>query len=490
VSMDVERQSAIALKWSTLAKLLGQGVSWAVTLVVLRLLSPEDYGLMAVATVIVSLVAGVAELGLGSSLIQARSIGQDELRRVAGALLLLNVACAVLIAASAPLFAAWFDEPRIVNVIRVSSLQFILNAIEAVPMALAHRNMAFKRVAGIELSSTFVASLTTLALAWAGWGVWALVLGNLAGGATRAAIFLVQGGWIWPLFRFGGIASHIRFGGAVTATRLLWQFTYQSDVLIAARFLSEQAVGLYSVSVYLATLPMHKAMGIVNQVAFPAVARLQDELPRLRIRLLEAIRLLGFVAVPILWGISAVAPEFVHVLLGEKWADAIVPLQLVSLAAPLRMLSAVLATALAAIGRADLELYNTIVGFVVLPIALLCGAQWQIAGLAAAWLVAVPVIFTLNFPRSSRALDISLRDIGITMRAPLLAGMLMYGVVAGLRPLLAALPEAVVLPLLVIAGGAAYLGAVSLLDRGIWVDVKRLFAAVWSKPSLPGQPGM
>jgi teichuronic acid exporter len=477
-SLSVERQAAAGLKWSTLGKILGQAVSWGATLLVFRLLTPEDYGLMALSMVLVSIVAGIAEFGLGSSLVQAQTLGKKELRQVAGALAALNLTCGLVLALGAPLFAHLLGDARLTDVIRVLALQFVLNAIDAVPQSLAYRDMLFKRLAGIELASTLSGAFTTLVLAWLGLGVWALVFGNLAGAAVRTALYVLFGGFIWPSFDARGIGSHLRFGGAVTASRLLWQVTYQADILIAGRILSNDAVGLYSVSMHLATLPMTKAMSVVNQVAFPAVARLQEERQRLRQRLLDAFRMLALVAVPVMWGISCVAIEFVDVLLGARWHPAITALQLVSLVAPMRMLAAVLSTALTAVGRADVDLRNMIVSAIVLPTAFVIGARAGIDGLAVSWLVAIPVVFALNFPRTLPHLGLTVGDLFTSVRVPVAAGLLMYIAVMAARIPLQAVQEVARLPILIAVGALAYLAAIRLLDRSMLSDAQKLVIAV------------
>lgn len=476
--MEIERQAAEGLKWGSVAKLLGQAVSWAVTLVVFRLLTPGDYGLMALSMVLLSIVAGVAEFGLGSSLIQMPALVKRDLARVGGAIAALNIGCCLLIALGAPVFAGLLGDFRLTPILQVLSIQFLLTAIESVPLALAQRRMDFKRLAGIELAATLLGSATTLLLAWLGVGVWALVIGNLAGATLRTVCYVGLGGFVWPSFNISGIGPHIRFGGTITATRLLWQVTYQADILIGGRLFSREGIGLYSVSMHLATLPMTKVMGIINQVAFPAVARLQDELPRLRQRLLDSSRMLALGAIPAMWGISAIAPEFVDVVLGKKWHPAIIALQLVSLVAPLRMLAAVLATALTGIGRADLELRNTLVSAIVLPTAFFIGAQWGLNGLALSWLVAIPIVFALNFPRTLRALGFSLGELMAAVRAPFLAGIVMYVAVTAARLPIEDVQELARLPVLIAVGATTYFIAVRLLDRGIWTDVQKLAAAI------------
>lgn len=468
----------MGLKWNTAAKTVGQAVSWLVTLLVIRLLSPQDYGLMAMSVVIIGLVTGFAEFGLGGSLVQARAVSRDELARLAGVLAATNLACGALVFAGASLYASLLHEPRLANIVRVLAFQFALNAIDAVPQAIAYREMQWKRMAGIELAVMLLGSAVTLALAWLGAGVWALVVGTIASGVLRTALFVGLGTFVWPSFQSGGMGRHLRFGGAVTAGRLLWQFTFQADVLIAGRFLTSQAVGLYSVALHLATLPMNKAMAILNQVAFSAVARLQDDRPRMRERLLDALRLLALGAIPALWGVCAVAPEFVDVVLGPAWHPAIFALQIVSLLTPVRMLGAVFSTALAGIGRADLDLRNMAIGAVVLPAAFLIGVQWGVDGLAASWAVGVPIASAWSLPRAFAALGIGVSQVWAAVRVPLAAGVVMLGCVAGLRAAFFDHSELVRLPLLVASGAVAYLGSVHLLDRSIWIDARRLVTAV------------
>lgn len=476
--MKIERQAAEGLKWGSIAKLLGQAVSWAVTLAVFRLLTPADYGLMALSMVLVSIVAGVAEFGLGSSLVQMPTLERGDMARVAGALVALNIGCGLVMALGAPVYAGLLGEVHLTPILQVLSLQFVLTAIESVPLSLAQRRMDFKRLAGIELAAMLLGSLLTLLLAWLGMGVWSLVIGNLSGATLRTILYVALGGFVWPSFRFAGIGPHIRFGGAVTISRLLWQVTYQADMLIAGRLFTREAVGFYSVSMHLATLPMTKVMGIINQVAFPAVARLQDEIPRLRQRLLDSLRMLALAAIPGMWGMSCIAPEFVDAVLGDQWHEAILPLQLVSFVAPLRMLSAILSTALTGIGRADLEMVNTLVSAIVLPLAFFIGAQWGVQGLAFSWVIAIPIVFALNFPRTLRPLGFDVGALVTATRGPIVAGVAMYAAVTLARMALVDAEKLVRLPVLVAVGAVTYLAVVRLTDRTIWSDARKLAAAV------------
>jgi O-antigen/teichoic acid export membrane protein len=205
---------------------------------------------------------------------------------------------------------------------------------------------------------------------------------------------------------------------------------------------------------------------------------MQDELPRFRARLLDACRLLAFVAMPVLWGISAVSPEFVSLTLGERWLDAIFPLQVVTLIIPIRMISAVFGTSVSALGRADVDVRNMLLSCIVLPIAFLSGVQWGVQGLALSWVGAVPLLFYLNYSRMRRVLGIRLRDVGAAVFGSIAAGVTMYIAVSGARLVLNAMPEAYRFGALIAVGATTYLFVATRLDKKIWIDVKRLATAL------------
>ena len=218
-------------------------------------------------------------------------------------------------------------------------------------------------------------------------------------------------------------------------------------------------------------------MGIVNHVAFPAVARLQGELPRLRARLLDASRLLTFVSVPTAWGISAVAPEFVRLAFGERWAAVVFPLQVVSLVVPFRMLDSMLFHAVLGLGKLTANVQTTIVTAAVLFPAFLIGTQWGVNGLASAWLVGLPIIYMLSFPRLGKALGLTFADVGVAVWAPWRrAGDVRHGDGDSLRVRGSRGPLPVTDPHRSGCGHVPFL--VSMLDRRIWRDVKRMASAL------------
>jgi len=474
--MTVEKHVLAALKWTSLAKLVGQVIRWGVTLVVLRLLLPADYGLMAIVFMIIEVLSGIAELGLGVSLVQAPQLNRDDLGAVTGAVIVLNVSIGALVALSAPLGAWFYAEPRLTLLIQCAALHFLLNALGTIPQAMASREMDFRWLACVELAAVATSGLATLGLAWNGYGVWALLLGSLLNNFVRTAL-LLRRGMPRPIFRREGLRRHMTFGGTFTAARLVTQVVYQSDIFIAGILLSQEAIGLYSVALHLATLPMQKIMGVINQVALSAVAKLQNDRERLRLRMIEATRLLTVFSLPVLWGMSAVAPEFVATIMGPKWVGATFLLQAVCLVIPMRMLNIVYTTAALGVGDMWVNVVNTVASAIVLPLTFYVGGHWGVDGLAFAWVVAIPCISFFRLPRMLQTVDIRPSDLVACLWAPAVAGAVMYAAVGLARLACEGLTPAIRLAPLIVVGAGAYIGTVLLLDRRVVRDVLRVVRA-------------
>src|SRR5689334_118598 len=195
-----------AVRWSAGAKLASQSLSWVITIVVIRLLRPEDYGLMAMATIFVGLLTLFNELGV-----------------------------------AAPIIAMFFDEPRLVLLMRVLALQFVIVAFSVVPQSLLERELSFKRRSLADLVSTTIGALATLVLAFLGHGVWALVWGNLAQLSSNMVLVNLARPYLrWPSFKLAGLRDVATFGGYVSMARLLWYFYAQADIFIGGRLLGHE----------------------------------------------------------------------------------------------------------------------------------------------------------------------------------------------------------------------------------------------------------
>jgi O-antigen/teichoic acid export membrane protein len=474
--MDLGARAARALRWAAGATAVAQLVTWAMTILVIRLLSPSDYGLMAMATVFVSFLMIINELGLGAALVQQRDLNLEATRRIFGATLLVNTAFMLLLMLAAPLFAVFFGEERLTAIIRVLAVQFVISAFEVVPVARLERELNFKRKSLCNLVAAIGGGATTLVLAWEGFGVWSLVYGNLTLVTLRAVGYNVAAPFPHlPLFGFAGIRGALRFGGFVMLERAMWSLYSQADVFIVGKLLGAHVLGIYAVAMHLASLIMHKTGGVLYEVAFPTFSRAQEQGALFRDYLLRSMAILAVLSFPVFVGIASVAPELVAALLGASWEAAVPALALLSLVMPIRMASNLLPPALQGVGRPDVSVQNLLIALIVMPIAFAIGTRWGLEGVCLAWLFAFPLVWLAMLVRSRMALGVEVAEMLRPLLVPAACATAMFAAVSASRPLLEGVEPAVVrLASLCALGAAVFLGSMTLVGRERLLDVLAL----------------
>lgn len=474
--MTLRSQVLAGLKWTVLGRLASQLVTWAITIYVIRLLRPDDYGLMALAAIFSALFSLLAEIGLGSTLVQTQDLPSQRLRQIYGLVILSNgAACLVMATLVAPIVALFFREPRLQLVVQVIALQFIPAMFVVVPSAMLERNMTYRGRAITDLVSTIGGALLTLILAKLGYGVFALAWGIVFGTAIRAVgLNIASPIHGRPIFQFTGCGSMFNFGRNVAATQLVWFLYSQADSFIVGKFLGKHDLGVYSVSMDLASLPASRVSSILNQLVFPSLSKVKRDGGSVGPYLLKGMRSLSLVSFPVMWGMSSVAPELVRLLLGEKWAQAALPLALLCLIMPLRVLSPLMHSGLYAVGRADVSFRITCITAVAMCSAFLVGTQYGLIGLSLAWVVTFPGAFLFNLLKSCKYMNLTAKEIATTLAKPALACGLMYAVVTLARHTIAWPSELGNLLTLIAVGAVAYTGFTFVFNREGLLEVRSL----------------
>ncbi len=467
----MKAQVMSALRWSAVAKFGGQIVNWAITLFVIRLLAPADYGLVAMLTLVITFMGMLGDMGFGSSIVQSPTLEAREIRQTFGAALIVNVGVCLLLYVGAPAIAAFYAEPRLIDLTRVSAIGFLGSGIASVYSGLLQREMRFRTSARIDILTSIATNVLTLGFALSGFGAWALILGGLIAVPFRCVMLLSSATTrYWPSFRFGDTRRLWAFGGNVLATRIVWYWSSQADVLIAGKFLGKEAVGFYSVAVHLASLPMQRAAGIINGVAFAAFSKIQHDPRAVADNTRLGVRLMAFVTFPVLWGIGAVSPELVALAIGPAWHESILPLTLIALTIPFRMIGSIVSTTVMSMGRVDIALWTTVIGACVAPPLFYFGSLHGIEGLSLAWVIVTPILFLLNMFRALPILGISIRGVLAEMWRPMTAAAAMFAVVEALRQQIGGLPVALSFAMLVAAGAVTHVAGTWLINRAATVE--------------------
>ena len=478
--MTLRRQVIAALGWSTGMRFAGQLITWAMTLVVVRILAPEDYGLMAITSAVLSMFQGISQLGLGEAIVQRKAIDEATLRRVFGLIISSNLAMLVLLSLAAYPIADFYDDRRLVLLMQVASLNFGFLALMAIPQAFLAKALRFREISWVEFGTSLLGGVTVLILAWTGAGVWSLMCGMIVQNVTRTVGFAIYAPYFpRPDFRLGGLRAIATFGALRTVENLAWQAYTSADTFIVGRILGQEALGLYSVAQTIALMPLSKVGGILSQVSFPAFALVQDQRQQAADYLVKALRLLAICGFPVFFGVSAVAPEFIEVVLGAKWAATIIPLQILAVVAPLRLFAPVISSFLRGVGLLRISVANTLLGLILLPVAIAIGCKWGIVGASVAWLCVYPVFFAHIILRTYQALGIPLSRVISAIGNPAIGAALMYFIVyLGRQAISDQVRVPIALVILIALGGIAYVGYSLVSNRA---TVTELWSLVWSR---------
>ena len=474
------RQTALSgARWTAAAKLGLQLFTWPVTIIVIRLLEPGDYGLLAMAMVTIGFVTLFSEMGLGIALVQARTLDDAMGRAACTAILSCNAVIAGALWLSAPLVADWFEEPDLTLVIQMLSLEPVISSLAIVPQAQLERQLRFKALSIASMTAGGIGSIATLTMALLGYGVWSLVVGNLILAAVRTvAIIVYNGRVVWPSLprQLKSIRSLIGFSGHVVASRVLWYWYGQADQLILARLLHASLLGYYSVAAQLAMLPANKAMEVINRVSLPILSRLHAEDGSVRAMHQRLVGLVATYAFGTCWGLAAVAPEFVTVVLGAKWQPATLGLALLAIVAPLRMLSALNNTVTTAAGIPQASTAELACAGLVMPLAVLIGAMLDgLRGACIAWPVAYPVIFLLSNALTCKAIKTQQRRGLLPLLGPMIAASTMWLCIWTVRVRYATdIPTGWLLTVQIVVGAISYVAVLHAVALGLAQDARGL----------------
>jgi teichuronic acid exporter len=452
-----------ALRWNVALRTTAQMVTWLSTIFVMRLLNPADYGLMGLAAILLGFFGLINELGAIPALIQLRQVDERLIRKIFSLVLISNSTLYVAALAVAPAFAAFFGQPDLIVVVRVLALGLLIGAFSAIPSVLLQRDLEFKFISLIELGATLVGSLTALMLASHRWGVWALVCGSLAREVCNAiGLMAITRFRVRPLFNFTGLRAVLTFGIKISGARIVWYFNNSVDGLLISKILGDRALGLYSVANNLATLPITKALGLSNQIAFAAYSRFQNDRERAREYFLETTRIASLFLFPLCWGMSAIADDFVDLVLGSSWHGAAIVLQIVALGAPYRALGLFMQPLVDGLGEPGIGLKNTMTLTFIVPGAAVMGLFWGLVGLCVASVAGLVVGVTINLRRNLTLLNAGYQQLLFAFLPSMLTAAVMYAAVLAAKQPLAHEMSAVWRLATIVAVGAVTYGGLTL----------------------------
>jgi O-antigen/teichoic acid export membrane protein len=447
------------LGWKLLSQLVLQGSKVAVGLVLAHMLTAHEFGVAAMALAFSGLALVFSDPGLGAALIQKRTLTEADRSTVFWTTVAAGLLCTAAGIGFSSQIAAFFGEPSVRPLVIVESLTFMLVALSATQTALMAREMNFRALELRDMAGNIAGGLCGVALAIGGAGAWAIIGQSVASAALATILLWHYATWKPKLvFSRKALKENGSFGGKLFVTRILSYLNLNADNLLVGRYLGTAALGIYALAYNVMFAPLARIAGPIQQVLIPAFSRLQDDTERLGRVWLRGSRLSAAVSVPAFLGMLAVAPDFVPVILGDRWLDAVPVLQLLCWAGILQGIQLLQWSVLQARGRAGALLRYAFMSTGVNVAAFAIGLHWGIVGVAAGFAIARTVMVPFITRLTCRELGLRLGDFPRALASVMRAAAAMVAAVLLARVGLVELgvPAAARLPLLVLVGAASY----------------------------------
>lgn len=467
-----------SLAWMGGSSLLGQVITWSITIVVARLLTPADYGLVTLSGLFTVFAISISEMGVGASVIQSDEISTSQIRSLYTLSLLVGLSMTAIGYAVAPVLALIFDEPKIVPLTRFQSLLFLLSAAKSMQRTVLVRELRFEIIAKMDTGARILTSFSTLTLAYLGAGVWALAAQWLL---LEFYMFLAYAGIsrIVPKIRidFFEIREVLRFGIGVMLRNIIFKLYTMVDVTILGKLVGKTFLGGYIFSKQLTNMPFEKILTLVNQVLFPYFARARKDLSVLRDWTVQVAELETLILIPFYIMLFGCAEQVVLLMLGENWGMAIFPMRLFCFAFIFKLIENYNTMILTALGYVKSQIIYTIAQFVFIAAGMFLFSHfWGPENSIYVWVVFYPIIALVLNNYLVRKIRISYWFIIGKLYKLIIA----HGVLAGTLFAIDMYYHGAVWSILVmkvLLGGVVYLLCVYCIDSAKLLDVYRLIVS-------------
>jgi PST family polysaccharide transporter len=486
---DLTRKTIKGFIWSALSFAAGKGLTFLSTIILARLLAPDDFGLMTLGLMTVAFLDTFGELGVGNVVIYR----QDDLEKnsnVAFTLgLLVNSLLALASFLAAPFLAAFFKDPRVTDILRVLSLTLIISGLGSIHQARLDRDLQFKRSFIPETGKTLAKALVSIGLALAGFGVWSLVWGQFAASLTASALYWIISRWRPRLdFDLKFAIAQLRYSGNILLVEIMGIIQSNLDYFIIGLRFNTTLLGYYTIAYRIPELLIIYACSMVSKALFPAFSKLQDNLETLRKGYLNTLQYVSIYTIPAGIGIALVSSEFVQTAYGDQWLPAIPVMQILSLYAIMYSLAYNAGDVYKATGRPDILAKVSLVELLIAVPLLWFFSSYGILYVAVAHLTANTILVTIKLIVAARLVRFRFSDILRALQPSITASAIMFLAVSGLRLLLMDFSPILRLLFVAAGGGLVYVAALWLFNREVALFGVALLRRTFAKKLAPTPP--
>ena len=471
--------------WTGLSRILCVAVSFAVTSVLAHLLSPGDFGLLAMVIVFVNFASIFHDLGLSAAIIQKQNLTDVHL----SSCFWINVFVGTIITLSlmllSPFIASFYNKEGLVPIIIAISTTFFISSFSSIHAAILTKQLDFKPLAIIEITAVIVAGLFAIIFAMIGFGVWSLVFRQLIFTALIAFSLWFYSDWR-PKFilSFREIKGLFSFGLNLTGSVFINYFVRNLDNLLIGKFWGSTLLGYYNLAYELLLFPLSNISAVIGKVIFPSMSIVQDDKEKARGIYISTTRYISAVTFPLMTGIFVCSPYIVRVFFGSQWERSIFLIQVLSVIGLIQSIGTTVGWIYKSQGRTDIMLKWEFFALMVISTSFFIGVKWNIEGVAIACAIAMLFLAFPNFIIPFRLIDLNFFYFVKQFKNTFISAMLMGVIVEIINYFLLnslGIGDLINLILLVITGLVSYFCTLYLVDKNLYMETFHMLKLVMSK---------
>ena len=382
---SLKNKTKKGLAWSMIERFATQGVQFLFGIILARLLSPDDYGIIAMPLVFLAIAQCIIDSGFSTALIRKPELTEDDLSTAFYFNIGIGILCYAVLFFSSPLIADFYHTPILSSLLKVTALAVLFNPLCAVQQAILTRKIDFKTQAIVSLSGAILSGIVGLSMAYNGFGVWSLVFQQVGGYLIRTILLWILGKWK-PKRKWSWESFHYLwgFGSKMLGSGLLDTIYNNIYPIVIGKYFSAQDLGNYTRAQQFSSLPSSNVTGVLQRVTFPVLSSIQNEDDRLAKNYRKILKLSAFLVFPMMLMLSAIANPLVRILLTDKWIGCVILLQIVCFQMMWYPIHAINLNLLTVKGRSDLffrlEIFKKIMGVCIMFITIPHGIIWMVSG--------------------------------------------------------------------------------------------------------------
>lgn len=429
--MSLRKKATSGLVWTFGQQFGNQIITFLVSIILARILTPEQFGLIGMIIVFIAIGQSLMDSGLTQSLIRNTDVDQEDLSTVFYFNLGASVLIYLLIFLIAPLIADFYETPILTDLLRVLCLSFIISAFAAVQGARLTKKLDFKTQTIIGIPSTILSGILGIVMAYTGFGVWSLVWSRIADSLIRTIQLWIYSKWTPSrVFNIEKFKYHFNFGYKLTLSGLLDTIFNNIYIIVIGKFFAASQVGFYTRAQTMKKLPVTNISNALNKVTYPLFASIQDDDVRLKRVYKQIMQMVMFIVTPVLVFAAVLAVPTFRLILTEKWLPAVPYFQILSVTGILYPLNAYNLNILKVKGRSDLFLKLEIIKKILISIAIIFAIQFGIYGLLYSQAILSILMYFINSYNTDRFISYSVieqtKDIIPIILLSLFSGLVIY----------------------------------------------------------------